>query len=60
MNKKVDKQIPVTTYNWGPCLIKLKIEEEYRKLFLEESKNNTEDYRNKLAGIIDHEDRIQC
>ena len=55
MNKKVDKQIPVTTYNWGPCLIKLKIEEEYRKLFLEESKNNTEDYRNKLAGIIDHE-----
>ena len=31
MNKKVNKQIPVTTYNWGPCLIKLKIEEEYRK-----------------------------
>ena len=55
MNKKVDKQIPVTTFNWGPCLIKLKIEEEYRKLFLEESKNNTEDYRNKLAGILEHE-----
>jgi hypothetical protein len=55
MNKKVEKQIPVTTFNWGPCLIKLNIEEEYRKLFLEESKNNTEDYRNKLAGIIDHE-----
>ena len=51
----MNKKIPVLTFNWGPCLIKFKIEEEHKKLFLEESKNNTEDYRDKLAGIIDVE-----
>ena len=50
-----DKQIPVQIFNWGPCVIKFKIEEEFRKLLLDESKNNTEDYRDKLAGILDHE-----
>tara|TARA_R100000773_G_C4189027_1_gene95616 strand:+ start:42 stop:704 length:663 start_codon:yes stop_codon:yes gene_type:complete len=53
MNDK--KQIPVQTYNWGPCVIKFKIEDEYKKLFLEEAKNNTEDYRDSLAGIIEKE-----
>ena len=53
MNDK--KQIPVTTFNWGPCIIKLKMEDEYKKLFLEEAKNNSEDYRGKLAGILEHE-----
>ena len=28
MNDK--KQIPVTTFNWGPCIIKLKMEDEYK------------------------------
>tara|TARA_Y100000592_G_C5392954_1_gene279183 strand:- start:137 stop:808 length:672 start_codon:yes stop_codon:yes gene_type:complete len=51
----MNKQIPVMTFNWGPCVTKLKIEDEYKKLFLEESKNNTEDYRNNLAGIIENE-----
>ena len=50
-----NKQIPVTTFNWGPCIIKLKMEDEYKKLFLEESKNNTQDYRSNLAGILEHE-----
>ena len=50
-----NKKIAVTTFNWGPCIIKLKMEDEYKKLFLEEAKNNTEDYRSKLAGILEHE-----
>ena len=50
-----NKQIPVTTFNWGPCIIRLKMEDEYKKLFLEEAKKNKEDYRGKLAGILDHE-----
>ena len=50
-----NKQIPVTTFNWGPCVIRLKMEDEYKKLFLEESKNNTQDYRSNLAGILEHE-----
>ena len=49
------KQIPVQTFNWGPCVIRLKMEDEYKKLFLEESKNNTQDYRSNLAGILEHE-----
>jgi uncharacterized protein (TIGR02466 family) len=50
-----EKKIPVSTFNWGPCVIKLKIEEEFKKLLLDEGKKNTEDYRDKLAGILDHE-----
>ena len=53
MNDK--KQIAVQTFNWGPCVIRLKMEDEYKKLFLEESKNNTQDYRSNLAGILEHE-----
>ncbi len=49
------KKIPVHVFNWGPCVVKLKVEEEFRKLLLDESKSNTEDYRDKLAGILDHE-----
>ena len=49
------KEISVSTFNWGPCMIKLKIEPEFKKLLLDEAKKNKEDYRNKLAGILDHE-----
>ena len=49
------KQIAVTTFNWGPCVIKLKMEDEYKKLFLKEAEKNKQDYRDKLAGILDHE-----
>ena len=51
----MEKQIPVATLNWGPCVIKLKIEDSFKELLLTESKNNTEDYRSKLAGILDKE-----
>ena len=50
-----NKQIPVFTFNWGPCVIKVKVEEEFKKLLLDEAKGNTQDYRDKLAGILDHE-----
>ena len=33
-----EKKIPVSTFNWGPCVIKLKIEEEFKKLLLDEGK----------------------
>ena len=48
-------QIQVQTCNWGPCVIKVKVEEEFKKLLLDEAKGNTQDYRDKLAGILDHE-----
>ena len=49
------EQIPISIFNWGPCVIKLKIKDEFKKLLLDEAKDNTQDYRDKLAGILDHE-----
>ena len=49
------EQIPISIFNWGPCVIKLKIKDEFKKLLLDEAKSSTEDYRDKLAGILDHE-----
>ena len=49
------EQIPISIFNWGPCVIKLKIKDEFKKLLLDEAKTSTEDYRDKLAGILDHE-----
>ena len=51
----MNKQIPVTTFNWGPCVIKLKIEPEFKKLLIDEASNNTEDFTDKLAGILNSE-----
>ena len=50
-----DQQIMVTTFNWGPCVIKLKITDEFKKLLLKEGKKNKLDFTNRLAGILDKE-----
>ena len=51
----MNEQIPISIFNWGPCVIKLKIKEEFKKLLLDEGKKCTEDYTDKLAGILDKE-----
>tara|TARA_E500000318_G_C3509697_1_gene191777 strand:+ start:176 stop:838 length:663 start_codon:yes stop_codon:yes gene_type:complete len=51
----MSEKITISTFNWGPCVVRLKIKEEFRKLLLEEGKKNTEDYTDKLAGILDKE-----
>ena len=51
----MSEQIPISIFNWGPCVVKLKIKDEFKKLLLDEAKNNTDDYRDKLAWILDHE-----
>ena len=48
-------QIKIDVYNWGPCVVRLKIDEDFRKLLLTEAKSNKADFRDKLAGILDHE-----
>ncbi len=45
-------QIEVHTYNWGPCLIKVNILENFRQVLLEEAKKTEIDYKDKLAGQI--------
>ena len=52
-NKKDDKvKIEVSTYNWGPCVVKVKILDDFKKVLLEEARKNEEDYASKLAGQI--------
>jgi len=52
-DKKDDKiKIEVSTYNWGPCVVKVKILDDFKKVLLEEAKKNEEDYASKLAGQI--------
>ena len=53
MNEKV--KVEVSTYNWGPCLVKVKILDDFKKVLLEEAKKNEEDFRGKLAGQIKKE-----
>ena len=54
--EKINKEkILVDMFNWGPCVIRMKISEEFRKLLLSEAKKNKEDMRGKLAGQLDDE-----
>jgi hypothetical protein len=48
-------QIKVHTYNWGPCLTRLKIRDNFKKLLLDEANKNKSDFRHKLAGQLDTE-----
>jgi hypothetical protein len=51
MNQKVNIQM----FNWGPCVIRMKISNTFKELLISESKKNKMDFRDKLAGIMDHE-----
>ena len=49
------KKINVATFNWGPCVVKFKMEDDFKKLLLDEAKKNVLDFKDKLAGILDNE-----
>jgi hypothetical protein len=51
----MEEKIPINIFNWGPCVVQCKIKEEFRQLLLKEAKLNSTDFRDKLAGQIDHE-----
>ena len=51
-----EEKINVSTFNWGPCVIKLKVTDEFKNLLSDEGVNPWNiDFRNKLAGIIENE-----
>ena len=53
MEKKDDKiQIAVNTMNWGPCVVKLKILDNFKKVLLDEAKKTELDFQQRLAGQI--------
>ena len=55
MTDKVNIQI----FNWGPCVVRMKITDEFKNLLLSEAESNKIDYTDKLAGILDKRNRLQ-
>jgi hypothetical protein len=55
---KVDKDNPTVQYGlltWGPCVLQIKISEEFQKKLLDEAQSSRKEslsYRDKLAGVI--------
>ena len=50
------EKIDIAILQWGPCVVKLKVKDEIKKMLLEEGQDTTNiDFRSKLAGILDHE-----
>ena len=49
------QQIGIQIFNWGPCVVRMKISDDFKNLLLSEAKNNKLDYTNRLAGILDKE-----
>tara|TARA_R100001129_G_scaffold74327_1_gene50783 strand:+ start:283 stop:990 length:708 start_codon:yes stop_codon:yes gene_type:complete len=47
--------IQINTYNWGPCVIKLKIQDDFKKILIQEALKNEEDFTARLAGQIKKE-----
>ena len=55
MKETANREIMVTTFKWGPCVVKLKITDEFKNLLLKEGKKNKLDFTDRLAGILDKE-----
>ena len=49
------QKINIQMFNWGPCVIRVKISNDFKKLLLEEGEKNKLDFTDKLAGILDKE-----
>jgi hypothetical protein len=53
--KEKEHKINIQMFNWGPCVIRLKIQDNFKKLLLDEGKKNKLDFTDKLAGILNKE-----
>ena len=51
-DKKEEVKIEVNTFNWGPCVVRMKILEDFRKVLLDEARNTELDFQHRLAGQI--------
>ena len=51
-------KISVNTFNWGPCVTRFKIQDDFRNILLEEAKKTEQDFSDRLAGQIAKETRI--
>ena len=55
-DKKENQQIQVNTMNWGPCVVHLKVLDNFKNILLDEIKKSKDDYRHKLAGQIEKDE----
>ena len=51
-DKKESIKISVNTFNWGPCVTRFKIQDDFRKVLLDEARKSEEDFSDRLAGQI--------
>ena len=51
----MSETVNIQMFNWGPCVIRLKIKDAFKKLLLTEGEKNKLDFTDKLAGILDKE-----
>ena len=49
------EEIKLQIFNWGPCVVRMKITDKFKDLLLSEAEKNKLDYTDKLAGILDKE-----
>ena len=45
-------KIAVNTFNWGPCVVRMQILDDFRKVLLDEARNTELDFQKRLAGQI--------
>ena len=55
MTEEKKQAIQYNLFRWGPCLVKFKISEENRKLFLSEGRASMDSYEKRLAGVLKKE-----
>jgi hypothetical protein len=55
LEKDKGPMIQVNTYNWGPCVIKIKIRDDFKKILIDEALKNERDFSDRLAGQIKKE-----
>ena len=48
-------KIEVNTFNWGPCVVRMKILDDFKKVLLDEARNTELDFQHRLAGQIARE-----
>ena len=55
IDKRVEderKLFKYQSFRWGPCVVKFKIEEEFRLRLLDEAEKSHADHTQKLAGVL--------
>ena len=56
IDKRVEderKLFKYQSFRWGPCVIKFKINEDFRQRLLVEAEQSHADHRTKLAGVLE-------